>query len=126
MDTQKDIQEYLEKIRQTIRESEQMMEQAELRIAETDRFLASQGMTREQLMNLRLSAEQKRLVNEELKKRGLPPVEDDSDLLPPVSGETSVKPSEPVVAEEDVSSTDQELENRRRKFGMMMRDTRID
>ncbi|MBR0460163.1 MAG: hypothetical protein IJJ26_13080 [Victivallales bacterium] len=125
MDTQKDIQEYLEKIRKTIRDSEHMVEQAELRIAETDRFLETQGMTREQLMNFRLNTEQKRLVNQELKKRGLPPVEDDEDLAP-ISEEAPAEPEASKPREGEVSDVDRELENRRRKFGMMMRDTRID
>ncbi len=71
------LDEYLARIRKTIAESEALVEQAELRMHETDRLLESQGLTREQVMALRFTKEQKLAVNEELKRRGLPPLEDD-------------------------------------------------
>ena len=67
MKTQEELDEYLAGIRKTIAESEAMVQQAELRMAETDRLLAAQGLTREQVMNFRITAEQRRLVNDELK-----------------------------------------------------------
>ena len=73
----RDVQAYLARIRRTIAESENLVSQAELRIAETDRMLESQGLTREQVLNLKLSGEQRRLVDEELKRRGLPGLEED-------------------------------------------------
>ena len=47
----RDVQAYLARIRKTIAESENLVSQAELRIAETDRMLESQGLTREQVLN---------------------------------------------------------------------------
>ena len=72
MKDQKEVEEYLASIRQTIAKSENLIAEAQLRIAETDRFLEAQGLTREQVLSLKLSGEQRRLVDEELKRRGLP------------------------------------------------------
>ena len=72
-----DLDEYLARIRKTIAESESLVQQAELRMRETDRLLESQGLSREQVLALRFTKEQKLAVNEELKRRGLPPLEDD-------------------------------------------------
>ena len=52
MKDQKEVEEYLAKIRQTITQSENLIAEAELRMAETDRFLESQGLTREQVLSL--------------------------------------------------------------------------
>ena len=76
-DQDRDIEAYLARIRKTIADSNALVSQAELRIAETDRLLAEQGLTREQVMGFRFTGEQKLMVNEELKRRGLPPIEDD-------------------------------------------------
>ena len=46
----RDVQAYLARIRKTIAESQNLVSQAELRIAETDRMLESQGLTRERGM----------------------------------------------------------------------------
>ena len=92
-----DIEAYLARIRKTIEASQALVSQTELRIAETDRMLAEQGLTREQVMGFQFTSEQKLKVNEELKRRGLPPIEDD----------------EP----DDMA----DLENRQKKFSMMMK-----
>ena len=85
MKDQKEVEEYLASIRQTIAKSENLLAEADLRIAETDRFLESQGLTREQVLSLKLSGEQRRLVDEELRRRGLPGLEDDEARgVPPV------------------------------------------
>ena len=68
-----DLDEYLARIRKTIAESEALVSQTELRMRETDRLLESQGLTREQVLAMRFTREQKLAVNEELKRRGLPP-----------------------------------------------------
>lgn len=73
-----EIEELLARTRKNIAESRELVSQAELRIAETDRFLAKQGLTREQVMNMRFTPQQKLAVNEELRRLGLPPIEDDA------------------------------------------------
>ena len=116
----KDLDEYLARIRKTISESENLVAQAELRMRETDRLLESQGLTREQVMALRFSSEQKLAVNEELRRRGLPPLEDDgAEPLPDPDAPAPVG----IPAASNFSSaadTQGDLENRQRKFGMMM------
>ena len=71
------IEELLARTRKNIAESRELVSQAELRIAETDRFLAQHGLTREQVMNMRFTPAQKLAVNEELQRMGLPPIEED-------------------------------------------------
>lgn len=114
----RDVKEYLAKIRRTIAESENAVSQAELRIAETDRLLAAQGLTREQALNLKLSAEQRRLVNEELKRRGLPELEEDemTGTPPPPYADT---PSW------GTADTQGDLDNRKRRFDAMMQQFRM-
>ena len=116
----KDLDEYLARIRRTIAESEALVSQTELRMRETDRLLESQGLTREQVMALRFSKEQKLAVNEELKRRGLPPLEDGGDEpLPDPDAPAPVGiPAAPNLFARD---TQGDLENRQRKFGMMMK-----
>jgi len=117
----KDLDEYLARIRKTISESENLVAQAELRMRETDRLLESQGLTREQVMALRFSSEQKLAVNEELRRRGLPPLEDDgAEPLPDPDAPAPVG----IPAASNFSAaadTQGDLENRQRKFGMMMK-----
>ena len=116
----KDLDEYLARIRKTIAESEALVEQAELRMHETDRLLESQGLTREQVMSLRFTREQKLAVNEELKRRGLPPLEDDGaeiDDDPDAPAPVGI-PAAPNFAAGDSQG---DLANRQKKFGMMMK-----
>ena len=68
-----DIKDYLAKIRRTVEQSKDLIQQAELRMQETDRFLASQGLTREQVRKMQFTQAQRELVDDELRKRGLPP-----------------------------------------------------
>ena len=95
----RDVQAYLARIRKTIAESQNLVSQAELRIAETDRMLESQGLTREQVLNFHFTQAQREAVNEE---------------LPHVSN----------LASEDFAP-DAELAERQRKFGMMMKPFQI-
>ena len=101
--------------------AEALVAQTELRMRETDRLLESQGLTREQVMALRFSSEQKLAVNEELRRRGLPPLEDDgAEPLPDPDAPAPVG----IPAASNFSSaadTQGDLENRQRKFGMMMK-----
>ena len=120
-DQERDIEAYLARIRKTIADSNALVSQVELRIAETDRMLAEQGLTREQVMSFRFTGEQKLIVNEELKRRGLPPIEDDEpDSLAdglrddPLAGR-------PAMPNFEAGDAQGDLENRQRKFGMMMK-----
>ena len=115
-----DLDDYLARIRKTIAESEALVAQTELRMRETDRLLESQGLTREQVLGLRFTREQKLMVNEELKRRGLPPLEDDgaeADDDPSAPAPVGI-PAAPNFAVHDSQG---DLENRQRKFGMMMK-----
>ena len=116
----KNIEAYLAGIRKTISDSEALVAQAELRIQETDRMLAQQGLTREQVLAMQFTEEQVRAANEELRRRGMEPLDSEAiDLLsqPPPAASASPAPM-PVV-------TSEELENRQRKFGMMMKPFQI-
>lgn len=120
----KDINAYLARIRKTIAESENLVSQAELRIAETDRMLESQGLTREQVMAMQFSDAQMEAVNAELKRRGLDPLEKwtMNDRAVP-DEEPSIKADASYAGE--TATSDAELENRQRKFGMMMKPFQI-
>lgn len=119
MKDQDDLDSYLARIRRTVSESEALVASAELRMQETDRLLESQGLTREQVLALRFTKEQKLAVNEELKRRGLPPLEDDgSEADDPDAPAPVGIPAAPNFAAGD---TQGDLENRQKKFGMMMK-----
>ena len=124
-----DIEAYLAGIRKTIADSNAVVAQAELRIQETDRMLAQQGLTREQVLAMQFSEDQVRAANEELRRRGMEPFDDEAvamltqpqnQLGDPVSEAAS---GSPIAGPDDASGT--ELENRQRKFGMMMKPFQI-
>ena len=115
-----DVRTYLARIRKTIADSKNMVAQAELRIAETDRMLERQGLTREQVMAMQFSDAQKRAVDAELKRRGLDPLEWWSEVERPAPGDESRLPDADVG-----TASDAELANRQRKFGMMMKPFQI-
>ena len=121
--SEEETRAYLARIRKTIAESESMVSQAELRIAETDRLLASQGLTREQVMQMRFSEAQIEAVNDELRRRGMDPLERWNDEAagrmeyPFPRGEAAPRPED--------AATDSELAERQRKFGMMMKPFQI-
>ena len=117
----RDVQAYLARIRKTIAESENLVSQAELRIAETDRMLESQGLTREQVLNFHFTQAQREAVNEELKRRGLDPLAEwESDIGRDALDEPHVSN----LASEDFAP-DAELAERQRKFGLMMKPFQI-
>lgn len=120
----KDVQAYLARIRKTIADSKNLVSQVELRIAETDRMLERQGLTREQVMAMQFSDAQMEAVNEELKRRGLDPLEKwtMNDRAVP-DEEPSIKADASYTGEP--ATSDAELENRQRKFGMMMKPFQI-
>ena len=120
-----DVQAYLARIRKTIADSKRVVAQAELRIAETDRMLERQGLTREQVMAMRFSDAQKRAVDAELKRRGLDPLEWWGES-PEREAENRMSDAESRLPDADVGmASDAELENRQRKFGMMMKPFQI-
>ena len=115
-----DVQAYLARIRKTIADSKRVVEQAALRVAETDRLLERQGLTREQVMAMQFSDAQKRAVDAELRRRGLDPLEWWSEVERPEPEDESRLPDADVGM-----ASDAELENRQRKFGMMMKPFQI-
>ena len=116
----KDVEAYLARIRKTIADSERIVSQAELRIAETDRFLEQQGLTREQVMAMRFTDAQLEAANEELKRRGLDPIEEwgVGEMRAPVDSQNTGAGMAAAVSGD-------ELENRQKKFGMMMKPFQI-
>ena len=117
-DLDRKTEEYLARIRKTISESESLVSQAQLRMQETDRLLEAQGLTREQVMALRFTPDQKLAVNEELRRRGLPPMEDDTsepDFEIPQGAGIAAAPNFAI------RDSQGDLENRQKKFGMMMK-----
>jgi len=114
------VDEYLAKIRKTIAESNALVDQAKLRIAETDRLLASQGLTREQVLGFNVTRDQMLAVNEELRRRGLPPLEEDEAAFDFRAATEQLR----AVQAEDVVSQD-ELAERQRKFGVFMQEYRL-
>ena len=119
-DPEQELDEYLARIRKTIADSEALVAQAELRMRETDRMLEAQGLTREQVLSFRFTKEQKLAVNEELKRRGLPPLEDDgAEALPDPDAPAPV--GIPAASDAPAADPGADLANRQRKFGMMMK-----
>lgn len=82
-----EINEFLAGLRKTIAESERLVEASRLRLDETDRMLASQGLTREQVLNMSFTDEQRQAVDDELRRRGLPSL--DGATPPPSFDEVS-------------------------------------
>ena len=120
-----EIQEYLAKIRKTVAESEAMAQQVELRLQETDRLLASQGLTREQVLSFKFTDEQRELVNRELQRRGLGRLdfvthEGFDELTDAMRAK-----SDDVPAPEPESQPRDEVEERADRFRMMMREYRV-
>ena len=121
---QAEIEAYLAMIRKTIADSERLVSQAELRIAETDRMLEQQGLTREQVLGMQFSDAQLAAANAELERRGLAPMAAAEE----VSGwdanrEAADAPLAQGVGLPDAAADDPD--RRREKFGMMMKPFRI-
>lgn len=113
-----DTDAYLARIRKTIADSEHLVEAAKLRMAETDRLLESQGLTREQVMAFRFTGEQREAVDRELVRLGMEPFGDDF----PSYGEP---PPAPLPDSPPPPPAGGELAERQRKFGMMMKPFQI-
>lgn len=112
---EKDVQAYLARIRRTVADANDLVSQAELRIAETDRMLERQGLTREQVMSMRFTEAQIAAANEELKRRGLDPLE----RWELEGREAQGEPADAYRAPDP--APDGEIAERRRKFSMMMK-----
>ena len=123
------IEAYLAGIRKTISDSNAVVAQAELRIQETDRMLAQQGLTREQVLAMQFSEDQVRDANAELKRRGMEPLDNESIAMltqpPPPSNDSTIRQFDDSAIRQSDDPTDGELENRQRKFGMMMKPFQI-
>ena len=125
---------YLAKIRKTVRESKNLVESAKLRMVETDRMLESAGTTREEVMKFSFSSSQKEAVNEQLERMGFEKLDDDGDIRGEY-GERTLGPgaedenSRPVACEAGANFTagdgDGSVENRKRKFNVMMQQFRM-
>lgn len=121
MKTPQEVEEYLARIRKTIADSQAVIDAANLRIQETDRLLESQGLTREQVLDFKVTPEHRLAVNEELRRRGLPPLEDDESAssFDAATAELRGTGGEPFV------SPDDELAERQRRFGNLMHEFRL-
>ena len=120
-DKARETQAYLARIRKTVAESNRLVEQVGLRMRETDRMLESQGLTREQVMAMHFSEAQIEAANAELERRGLDPLEQwERDGL--TAQEEFAVGRPPSAAEPPV---DNELAERQRKFGLMMKPFQI-
>ena len=113
---QQETEAYLAKIRKTIAESNRLVEQAELRIQETDRLLASQGLTREQVANYKFTPQQRAAVNRVLVENGYAPFEDEEEESLSAADAPFRDPDAPLRP-----PPGDEVEERQKKFGMMMK-----
>lgn len=127
-----DTEAYLARIRRTIAESNRLVDQVELRIRETDRALEAQGLTREQVMSIRLSDEQRVAMNRELARLGIDPRTVADVMAPDVDAGQEVGAPKPVadarredVAPQSVDDAADDLAHRRMKFGLMMKPFQI-
>jgi len=121
---------YLARIQRTVSESKALLSQIELRMAETDRMLEAQGLSRAQVEAMTFTDEQKAAVNAELKRRGMAPLDFDdnsaSSETAPDSKATEARHSDGSSAHNlDSADTKENLENRRRKFNVMMNGIKL-
>lgn len=119
--TEEEVKGYLAGIRKTIADSNALIDQAKLRIAETDRLLAREGLTREQVLGFRITRDQMLAVNEELRRRGLPPLEDDEAAFDFGAATAELRAADRPVE----PPTDDALAERQRKFGAFMQEYRL-
>ena len=130
-DMERETEAYLARIRRTIAESSRLVEQAGLRIAETDRMLESQGLTREQVMGFKFTDAQREAVNRELARQGLEPIEEedfsrrDAEAAETQSFSEGLRASGFSAPLRDEVAVTGELAERQRTFGMMMKPFQI-
>lgn len=115
------VEDTLARARRTVAASRELVAEAELRFQETDRFLAKQGLTREDVKRFRFTNEQRIRANEELRRMGLPPIEEDAADFDDATAQlrAAAEPAAAPSANEDVVS------ERRQKFGAMMQSFRL-
>lgn len=107
-----EIEATLARARKTVAAAKALMTEADLRIQETDRFLAKQGFTREQVMAMKFTPEQRAQVNEELKRQGFEPLSDGPEAVDASVSSASAEESETV-------------DRRQRRLGTFMQKFRI-
>lgn len=120
-----DTEAYLARIRRTIAESNRLVEQVALRMRETDRALEAQGLTREQVMGIRLSDEQRVAMNRELARLGIDPRTIADVTGPDAGARQEAFATEPAADAQAVDGAADDLANRRMKFGLMMKPFQI-
>jgi hypothetical protein len=125
---------YLAKIRKTVSESKNLVESAKLRMVETDRMLESAGTTREEVMKFAFSASQKEAVNAQLERMGFEKLDDDGDIrgeygersLGSGAEDENIRPAACTAgANFSAGDGDGTVENRKRKFNVMMQQFRM-
>lgn len=119
MEENGDIGGYLAQIKETVRRANEALSEADLRLQETDRFLESQGLSREQVLSMEIGRDQLLMANEELKRRGLPPLEA-SDL--DFDAATESLRDAPVAG---LGQEETDAGQRAKKFGFLMREFRL-
>lgn len=112
-----ETQVYLAKIGQTVQASRNLIESVRLRLAETDRMLEREGLTREGVRNFIFSDAQKNAVNEELERMGMARLDDEEE--PVRLGACAAG------ANFSAGDGDGSVENRKRKFNVMMQQFRM-
>lgn len=117
-----EVREYLSRIRKTIEESNALVDQTNLRLAETDRLLAAQGLTREQVSGFKFTREQRLAANEELRRMGLPVIEDDEAAFDFDAAMEEVRAGQLETADGQEGDV---VDERRRKFGNFMQAYRL-
>ena len=125
--SEEETKAYLAKIRRTVTESKELLSQFELRMAETDRMLESQGLTREKVAAMNFTDEQIAAVNEELKRRGMEPMdfEDVRSKSAAIEDRRLTGEGRAVEPNLDADDSKEDLENRRRKFNVMMSNLKL-
>lgn len=116
-DKKAEIEATLARARKTVADSRELIAQVHLRVQETDRFLAKQGLTREQVQGMRFTKEQRLLANEHLKRLGLPPIEETDADFDRVTAE--LREAAATEGAKDV------VEDRRQKLGAFMKGVRL-
>ena len=124
---------YLAKIRKTVSESKSLVESAKLRMVETDRMLESAGTTREEVMKFSFSSSQKEAVNAQLERMGFEKLDDgdirgeygERSLGPGAEDENMRPPACEAGANFTAGDGDGSVENRKRKFNVMMQQFRM-
>ena len=80
-----------------------------------------QGLTREQVMGFRFTGEQREAVNRELVRLGMDPLEEVEEVFAPAAPAYTDSPPPPPPR----TAGNDELAERQRKFGMMMKPFQI-